>query len=83
MKSPNFWKLNGEVYRKVQNFSKSGAATQVLVNIDVQLFGTLHYCLKEILITFHIFLYFMKKICLVLKLCHLKFKVSGFPHENS
>ena len=43
---------------------------QILDKIGVQLCENL-YCLKDILISFHVF-YFMKKYCLVLKLCFFK-----------
>ena len=52
---------------------------QVLDKIAVQLCENL-YCLKGILISFHVF-YFMKKYCLVLKYVISKFTISGFPLE--
>ena len=58
--------------RFVQNCKisqRSGVSRQILDKISVQLCENL-YCLKEILVTFHYVFYFMKKYCLVLKLCY-------------
>ena len=50
MKSPNFYILNGEICRKLQNFSKFEISRQILEKIVVQLCEN---CLKDILISFH------------------------------
>ena len=62
-------------------YQKFGVSRQNMDKIGVQLCENLHF-LKDILISFHIFfISWMKKFCLVMKLCNviLKFTMPGFP----
>ena len=45
-----------------------GVSRKILDKLSVQLCENL-FCLKDILVSFRMFFYFMKKYCLVLKLC--------------
>ena len=68
MKSPNFYILNGEICRKLQNFSKiwniktnfGKNSCPIMWKLSERHFNKLSYAF-----------YFMKKYSLVLKLCYL------------
>ena len=59
-----------------------GVSTKILDKIGVQLCGNV-YCLKDILVNFHMFFYFMKKYCLVLKLRYFKVYNISISPKNS
>ena len=81
MKSPNFSKME-KFAENCKISQKFGVSRQILDKIGVQLRENLH-SLKDILISFHIFLYFMKRSCLVLKLCHFKVYNVWISPKNS
>ena len=61
-----------KVAENCKSSQKFGVSRQILDKMVVQLWENFYYLkVKNILISFHAF-YFMKKYCLVLKLCYSK-----------
>ena len=80
MKSPNFYILNGEICRKLQNFSKIWSIKTNFRQNRCPIMWKFMLSERHFK-KFSYAFYFMKKYCLVLKLClfTLKFTISGFP----